>query len=187
LRAEVSNHEGCPWLKKPIPQAELAANRKANRQEVRRLIALAKAYPQTVIAVNIGNEALVSWNDHMVTVDAMIAYIRQVKNAIKQPVSTADNYVPWVEHGERLASVVDFAGVHTYPLWEKKNIDEAMPFTIANIQAVRNAIGAVPIVIGRPPACRLPKPRGRRYRKARCGSARPRYRRRASGRCIRRG
>ncbi|MDH3990939.1 MAG: hypothetical protein OEV34_17530, partial [Gammaproteobacteria bacterium] len=27
LRAEVSNHEGCPWLDEPIPGDELAANR----------------------------------------------------------------------------------------------------------------------------------------------------------------
>lgn len=147
LQAEVSNHQGCPWLRQPIPASALAVNRRRNQAEVSRVIALARAYPKIVVAVNVGNEALVSWNDHMVTVDGMLAYLRRVKAAIRQPVSTADNYVPWVEHGQKLAAVVDFAAVHTYPAWEKKRIDEAMPFTIANLRAVRDSIGATPIVI----------------------------------------
>jgi hypothetical protein len=39
LQAEISNHEGCPWLDAPIPDAELADNRVENKREVERGIA----------------------------------------------------------------------------------------------------------------------------------------------------
>jgi exo-beta-1,3-glucanase (GH17 family) len=147
LQAEVSNHEGCPWLNEPIPAAELAANTLANEAEVARGIALAKQYPDIIAAVNVGNEALVSWNDHMVPVAKIIAYVEQVKAAIEQPVSVADNYVWWTEDGAALAAAVDFLGVHTYPAWEDKTIDEALDYTIENLQGVRAALPDKPIAI----------------------------------------
>lgn len=148
LQAEVSNHEGCAWLTEPIPEAELAANTVANREEVARLIALAKAYPDTIVAVNVGNEALVSWGDHMVRTEAMVEYLRQVRDAVDQPVSTADNYVVWAEQGQVLAPVVDFLMVHTYPQWEEKTLEEAMPYTLDNLGRVHAAVPTLPIVIG---------------------------------------
>lgn len=147
LRAEVSNHEGCPWLDEPIPEAELAENRVENGREVERGIALAKRYADSVIAVNVGNEALVDWNDHMVPLEDVIAYVRQVKSELDQPVTVADNYEWWIRDGEALAREVDFLGVHTYPAWEQKTIDEALPYTIENIEGVHAALPDTPIAI----------------------------------------
>ncbi|MFT4628893.1 MAG: exo-beta-1,3-glucanase (GH17 family) [Myxococcota bacterium] len=148
LQAEVSNHEGCEWLTEPIPEAELAANTTINAAEVARAIALAQAHPETIVAVNVGNEALVSWNDHMVTVDDLLAYVRQVQDAIDQPVSTADNYVIYVDEAAKLRAVLDFAMVHTYPQWEGKTIDEAMPYTLENLAAVHSAMPELPLAVG---------------------------------------
>jgi len=86
LDAEVSNHEGCPWLDEPIPAPKLAANIEVNQAAVERGIELATEYADIVVAVNVGNEALVSWNDHMVPLDRVIAYVREVREAIEQPV-----------------------------------------------------------------------------------------------------
>ncbi|MEM6929458.1 MAG: glycosyl hydrolase family 17 protein [Myxococcota bacterium] len=147
LDAEMSNHEGCPWLHEPIPEEALRAGRSHNLAEVDRTIALANAYPTIVVAVNIGNEALVSWNDHMVPLDHMMEHIERVRQAIAQPVSTADNYVVWAEQAHTLAAL-DFAMVHTYPQWEGKSVDEAMAFTLDNLRVVREALPDVPIVIG---------------------------------------
>ena len=147
LQAEFSNHEGCPWLDEPIPEEELAANALANAAEVRRGIDLARQYNDIVVAVNVGNEALVSWNDHMVPLEKVIEYVRQVKQAITQPVTVADNYVWWIEEGAPLAAEVDFLGIHTYPAWEEKTIDEALPYTIENLEGVRAALPDKPIVV----------------------------------------
>ena len=147
LNAEISNHEGCSWLETPIPDAELAANKLINKAEIKRGIALARQYPDTVIAVNVGNEALVNWNDHMVTLSSIIDYVRQVKKGIKQPVTVADNYVWWINDGAPLAAEVDFIGVHTYPAWEEKRIDQGLAYTIQNIEDVHKALPGKPIAV----------------------------------------
>jgi exo-beta-1,3-glucanase (GH17 family) len=147
LDAEFSNHEGCPWLNEPIPDEKLAANTLKNAQEVERGIELAKQFEDIVVAVNVGNEALVDWNDHMVPLEKVISYVRQVKGAIDQPVTVADNYVWWTQDGAPLAAEVDFLAVHTYPAWEEKTIDEALAFTIENLQDVREALPEKPIVV----------------------------------------
>ncbi len=145
LSAEMSN-PNCTWLQ-PIPAETLAANRRLNAIEVQNLIRLANEYRDTVVAVAVGNEALVSWNDHLVPVAAVIAYVREVKSAVRQPVTVCDNYDWWSHHGAALASELDFISVHTYPQWEKKDIDEAMAYTIANLQAVHQALPHSRIVI----------------------------------------
>ncbi|MEH6551520.1 MAG: hypothetical protein V7711_11910 [Pseudomonadales bacterium] len=147
LEAEISNHEGCAWLEEPIAAEELAENTQVNKAEINRGIQLAREYSDIVIAVNVGNEALVDWNDHMVSVDSVIAYVRQVKEAIKQPVTVADNYEWWIRDGAPLAAELDFIGVHTYPAWEDKTINEALAYTIENIERVQAALPGHPIVI----------------------------------------
>lgn len=147
LAAELSNHEGCPWLDEPIPAATLAANTLGNAAEVQRTIKLAQQFADVIVAVNVGNEALVDWNDHMVPVEKVIAYVRQVKVAIDQPVTVAENYVWWMRDGAALAAEVDFLGVHTYPVWEEKTIDEGLAYTMENLQGVRAALPDKPIAI----------------------------------------
>jgi exo-beta-1,3-glucanase (GH17 family) len=145
LSAEVNN-PGCPWLK-PIPAVVLAANKNLNAAEIQNAIRLANEYRDLVVAVAVGNETLVSWTDHMVPVESVISYVRQVKKVVPQPVTVCDNYDWWSHHGAALARELDFISVHTYPQWEKKDIDEAMPYTIANLQAVRKTIPDARMVI----------------------------------------
>jgi exo-beta-1,3-glucanase (GH17 family) len=147
LSAEFSNHEGCPWLDEPIPDATLAANTLNNAAEVERGIELAREFADLVVAVNVGNEALVDWTDHMVPVDKVIAYVRTVKSAIEQPVTVAENYVWWTREGAGLAAELDFVGVHTYPQWEEKTIDAALAYTIENLRGVRAALPDKPLAI----------------------------------------
>ena len=147
LDAEFSNHEGCPWLDEPIPDEELAANALKNAAEVERGIELASEFDDIVVAVNVGNEALVDWNDHMVPLEQVIGYVRQVRGAIEQPVTVADNHAWWTREGAPLAAEVDFLGVHTYPVWEEKTIEEALAFTVENIEGVQEAIPDKPVAV----------------------------------------
>jgi exo-beta-1,3-glucanase (GH17 family) len=139
LHAEVTN-TNCPWQKTPHPKELLEANKVQNAQEIESAIRLANQHPNIVAAVAVGNEALVSWNDHLVPVESVIRYVRKVKKSISQPVTVADNYEWWANYGSALAKELDFVSVHTYAQWDGKDIDEAMPYTIANLQAVRNAL-----------------------------------------------
>jgi exo-beta-1,3-glucanase (GH17 family) len=146
LDAEVSN-TNCPWHKEPYPKDVLAANKVKNAGEIERAIRLASQYSNIVVAVAVGNEALVDWNDHMVPVVSVIGYVRKVKQSIAQPVTVADNYNWWAHQGAALARELDFVSVHTYPAWEGKDIDDAMALSIANLQAVRNALPHSRLVI----------------------------------------
>jgi len=146
LDAEVSNPD-CPWHKEPFPQKDLDANKIKNQKEVERAVRLANAYPKIVVAVAVGNEAMVNWTDHKVPVESVIAYVHQVKGSIKQPVTVCDNFAAWVKNGSALAGDLDFVSVHTYPAWEGKGIDEALPTSIAELHAVRKALPKSRLVI----------------------------------------
>lgn len=147
LDAEVCTHGSCGWVGEPMDEEMLAANRTANEEEVGRAIALAREFPEVVAAVNIGNETLVDWNDHRVSIERLTELLVQAREALEQPVTTAENYAAWVRYGAELAPAVDFAGVHTYPVWEQKTLSEAMAFTIGNLAAVQQALPGVPIAI----------------------------------------
>lgn len=146
LDAEVDN-PGCPWRTAPHPQEFLAANQIKNREELARAIALTLRYPKIVVAVAVGNEALVSWNDHMVPVESVLSYVRQMKLAVNVPVTVADNYDWWAKHGVALAREVHFVSVHIYPQWENKDVEDAISYGIANMEAVRKALPESHLVI----------------------------------------
>lgn len=147
LKAELSNHLSCAWLTEPIPDATLATNKVDNAEEIQRGIGLAKAFPKIVAAVNVGNEALVDWNDHKVATETIIQYVKQVKGAIDQPVTVAENYRWWADHGKELAAACDFIAVHVYPVWESKDIDEGMSYTLENLNDIREALPDSKMVI----------------------------------------
>lgn len=146
LAAEVSN-PNCPWMPEPYPDEVLAQNKIENGRQVAWAIELANRYPEIVAAVNVGNEALVDWTDHLVPLDRVIAYVREVKDAIEQPVTKAENYEWWATRGQRLAAELDFVGVHIYPVWEQRGIDEGVSYGIENMRRVRDALPDARLVI----------------------------------------
>ena len=147
LRAEIDSYETCEWLTEPWPKETLERNKKLNDLEIQRGIELANEYQDIIVAVNVGNETLVDWNEHRVTVDSIITYVKRVKQAIEQPVTVADNYKWWADHGIELAEIVDFVAIHTYPVWEGRDIDEGMSYTIENVEEVMAALPGKQIVI----------------------------------------
>ena len=147
LDAEISNHDGCSWLTEPIPDSHIAKNCINNEIEVNTAIELANNYNDIVIAVNVGNEALVSWNDHMMSEERVIQFVREVKTRIDQPVTVAETHYWWRDYGANLAKELDFLGVHIYPLWEGEGIETGMLFTIEGIEKVMHALPDAKIAI----------------------------------------
>ena len=147
LDAEISNHNGCSWLTDPIPESELKKNRISNQIEVDMAIELANKYKDIVVAVNVGNEALVSWNDHMMSEERVIQFVRQVKANIHQPVTVAETHYWWRDYGSNLAKELDFLGVHIYPLWEGEGIENGMSFTVEGVENVIKSLPEAKIAI----------------------------------------
>jgi len=113
-----------------------------NQVQIEEAIRLANAYKDIVVAINVGNEILVDWSFHSVPEEQVIKYVQLVQTAVSVPVTVADNYAYWRDHGEKLIQVVDFVTIHTYPIWEKRNIDQGLSYTIENVEQVRAVLPA---------------------------------------------
>jgi exo-beta-1,3-glucanase (GH17 family) len=119
-----------------------------NADQVATAIRLANQYKKIVVAVSVGNEILVSWSDHKLTEEKAIEYVDQVRKAVRCPVTVADDFLYWRQPEAKLADHVDFIILHTYPMWDRQDIDTAMPSTIKNYESVRKAHPGKAIVIG---------------------------------------
>ncbi len=145
IDAEMNNF-GCPWGGS-YPSEELAANKEKNQRQIKKMIEIANEYPDIIFSLSVGNEATVHWTDHYVPVERVIAYVRMVKNEVKQPVTFCENYVPWHDKLRRLVEEVDFISIHTYPVWEYKHIHEALEYTKQNYYGVADRYPHKPVVI----------------------------------------
>ncbi|HEY0282433.1 MAG TPA: glycosyl hydrolase family 17 protein [Rhizomicrobium sp.] len=119
-----------------------------NSMQIVSAVRLANEYPDIVVAVNVGNEALVSWSDHRLAEPLVLSYVAQVKAAVRCPVTVADDLLYWYDPAAKLVGAVDFITMHAYPVWNGEDIDTAMASTIRIYEAVRAAHPDKTIVIG---------------------------------------
>jgi exo-beta-1,3-glucanase (GH17 family) len=94
-----------------------------NKKEIEALIKAANDHPDVIKRVIVGNEVLLRRD---MNVDRLIAYLREVKHAIKQPVSYADVWSIYMQYPQ-LIKEVDFITIHILPYWEDEpvSIDHA--------------------------------------------------------------
>lgn len=145
IGAEMNNF-GCPWGG-TYSQDQLNKNKARNLNQIKKLIHLANKYPEIIFSTSAGNEATVHWTDHYVPEESVIRYVKMIKKETRQPVTFCENYVPWITKLGNLIAEVDFISIHTYPVWEYKNIHEAMQYTIDNYNSVANKYPDKPVVI----------------------------------------
>jgi exo-beta-1,3-glucanase (GH17 family) len=155
----------------PVTSAAAEAD---NQAELDACIRLAKAYPDIVLAVSVGNEKLVEWSTAQIAPAVMAGYLRKVRSAIGQPITTNDNWLLWSKVPMVVAETVDFAAVHVYPFldtfydptrydWRQKSVPEAQraqamidatiaeakkQFEGARAGLARIGLGSIPMVIG---------------------------------------
>jgi len=137
ITAEINNAQ-CPWGG-VYSQEKLQANRQQNEIQINRLTELTNNYSNIVSSVSIGNEASVSWTDHLVPTESLLEYAKYAKSKVSQPVTFCENYIPWLDQLRPLANELDIISIHSYPVWEFKSIAEGLAYTIANYQAVTEA------------------------------------------------
>lgn len=145
LFAEEDN-PACPWGGVHGPE-QLAANRVENEAEVERAIALARAYPGIVTALSAGNESTVDWSGHLVPVPRVIEVARALKAGTGRPVTFCDNHVPWIDKLEPLVAELDFISIHSYPVWERRSVEEGIAVTDADHRRVAERYPGVPVAI----------------------------------------
>ncbi|HSQ47135.1 MAG TPA: glycosyl hydrolase family 17 protein [Lutibacter sp.] len=145
ISAEMNNF-GCPWGGS-YSEEQLNENKERNLSQIQKLIRLANEYPDIIFSLSAGNEATVDWTDHFVPVKNVIKYVKMIKEGAKQPVTFCENYVTWLDKLKGLVEEIDFISIHTYPVWEYKNIHEALEFTKENYFAVADKYPNKQVVI----------------------------------------
>ncbi|SFI14871.1 glycoside hydrolase family 17 protein [Halpernia frigidisoli] len=141
------NNENCPWEMPFLSDENLDKNKQSNEVKIEKLIDLSNLYPTIISFLSVGNEACVSWTDHLVSQESVVNYTKMVQKNAKQPVTFCENYLPWINELQTLAETVDFISIHSYPLWEHKDIEEALDFTKQNYWEVKNKYPHKQIVI----------------------------------------
>ena len=114
-----------------------------NETEVQRLVSVAAQNPKQVVRVIVGNEAVLRED---LTVAEVIAWIRQVQQAVSMPVSTAEPWHVWLDNPQ-LAGSVDFIAVHLLPYWEGVAVDAAVDYVLQRYRQLEAAYPDKPILV----------------------------------------
>lgn len=119
-----------------------------NLEQLRKGIRLANDYPDIVSLVSVGNETRVYWSYHRMQEVNLIRYIRMLRPAVTQPVTTADDYLFWLEEeSNAVADELDFIATHIHPLWNGRTLEESVIWIDSVYQQLQARHQDKPIVI----------------------------------------
>jgi exo-beta-1,3-glucanase (GH17 family) len=124
----------------------LGSDRAINEQELAAGIKEANDHPDAVQRVIVGNEVLLRGD---LPPEELIGYIRRVKAAIHQPVSTADVWAFVLKYPE-VGRELDYITVHILPFWDDEPIglDGVEDYTVKILDRVRQTFPGKPVLIG---------------------------------------
>jgi exo-beta-1,3-glucanase (GH17 family)/cellulose synthase/poly-beta-1,6-N-acetylglucosamine synthase-like glycosyltransferase len=114
-----------------------------DEQELDRAIGIAKTH-RNVARVIVGNESVLR-ND--IPLDQFLGFLDKARNAIEQPISTAEPWHVWIKHPE-LADHVDYITIHLLPYWEGIAVEKAVQYSIDRYRQVQARFPKKPVVIG---------------------------------------
>ena len=116
------------WTNTPIHNEESDQN----KDEISRVVALAKKYPDIVKMIAVGNESMVRWaTSYFVSPDIILKWVNHIQELKKKGelnkdlwVTSSDNFASWGGGGgeyhvpalNQLIQAVDFISMHTYPM-----------------------------------------------------------------------
>lgn len=127
---------------KVILGIQLGKDKTANQAEIDSAILLTSQ--GSIEAIVVGNEVLLR-NDLSET--ELIEYIRQVKEKVTVPVTTAENANILLQH-PAVINAVDFVMVHLHPFWDGISIQTAAWAVEKTYQDLKAQVGGKRIVIG---------------------------------------
>jgi len=125
----------------------ISSNAKDNEKEIAAALALAKAHPDAIKAIVVGNEVMLR---REMTGAQLAAIIRDVKARSGLPVTYADIFEFW-RRNPVLADVVDFMSIHILPHWDDPapvSIDEVQDHVRGIINRVQKTFPGKEMIIG---------------------------------------
>ncbi|HTV28980.1 MAG TPA: glycosyltransferase [Xanthobacteraceae bacterium] len=114
----------------------------SNQREIRAALDLARRN-RNVNALIVGNETIYRGD---LTVDQLIALIKDAKQSSPVPVTTGEIGSVWLDHPE-LSSAVDFVAAHVLPYWNGFDASRAVEHTIDFYEMLRRELPGKRIVI----------------------------------------
>ncbi|MBS0421622.1 MAG: glycosyltransferase [Proteobacteria bacterium] len=117
-------------------------HRDSNEAQLTTAIELARTH-LNVMRVFVGNEVALQG---YVPLKELEGYLDRARDAIGQPVGTAEPWHVWLEHPE-LAQHVDFIGVHLLPYWEGLPVDMAVDYSISQFHRIQKAFPNKEVII----------------------------------------
>ena len=119
----------------------------ANRRQIDAAIAIARANPDAVRAIIVGNEVLLRGEQSGETLAKLLS---EIKMATGKPVTYADVWEFWLRAPKALADAADFLTIHVLPYWEDHPV--AAIDGVAHLESVlakvEVAFPGKPILIG---------------------------------------
>ena len=124
----------------------LGPDRAANAREIAAGIAAARAYPDVIERVVVGNEVLLRKD---LPADELIADIDAVKHAVRQSVTYADVWNFFIDNPQ-VVPHLDVITIHILPYWEDQptNIDGVITHVRDTVARIAAAFPGRPIAIG---------------------------------------
>jgi exo-beta-1,3-glucanase (GH17 family) len=119
------NHINHPIFGNESPKV-LENNRVKNNNLCLEIIQLTKQYSNIIFSVSVGNEARSIWNFNRVSDKRIAELVSTLKKEILQPVTFCEEWKYWLTDLTLTAEAVDFISMHTYPVWNGINIDDAI-------------------------------------------------------------
>ena len=124
----------------------IGAGAAENEVQITRAIELAKAHPQVLKGIIVGNEALLRGEQ---TAETLAPMLRRVRAETGLPVTYADVWEFWVRYPQ-LADDVDFITIHILPYWEDDPVpaDQGVGHIAGILQRVEAAFPGKTIFVG---------------------------------------
>lgn len=113
-----------------------------DRAEIERAIRLTTGN-WNVRSLYIGNEALLRAE---ITIDELIAYLRETRGRVNVPVSTGETWDVWLKYPQ-LVREVDFIAAHLLPYWEGVPWDQAVKVAYERLDALKQAYPGKRIIV----------------------------------------
>lgn len=118
-----------------------------NAAELALAVRLARAHPDVVEMLIVGNEVLLRGDADAGTLAALLDHARREAGV---PVAYADVWEFWLRHAQVLRAHVDVAAVHVLPYWEDEPVEIglAVEHVLRTFARTRDALAPTPVWLG---------------------------------------
>ena len=120
----------------------ISPDKERNEREIQKAIELANN-SRSVVRVVVGNEALFR---EEITPEELIVLLDRVRNAVKVPVTTSEQWHIWEKYPQ-LANHVDLIAAHILPYWEFIPMEKAGEFVLDRARDLKKMFPKKPLLL----------------------------------------